>query len=161
APPGERDQIECVLGAGVARELGKRRNKPSLQVGDTFEMGDREWVVAGIVKSDGTSFGSEVWAKHDRVSKMFNKSGYTSLLVRVEDDDGPRVAADHAALFADHLKRRFSNPKVNALTEAEYYAKLNENNKFFLYAAVIVAAVMSLGGIFGVMNTMFAAVAQR
>ncbi|HEY1375559.1 MAG TPA: ABC transporter permease [Gemmataceae bacterium] len=161
AEPGVRDQIEAVLGAGVARELGKLRGKPSLALGDTFGLGDREWVVVGIVQSDGTSFGSEVWAKHDRVSKMFNKSGYSSLLVRVEDDGGPAAAAERAALFADHLKRRFSNPKVNALTEREYYAKLSENNRIFLFGAVGVAAVMALGGIFGVMNTMFAAVAQR
>jgi hypothetical protein len=161
ARPGDHDQIEAVLGAGVARELGKFQGKASLGLGDTFGLGDREWVVVGILKSDGTSFGSEVWAKHDRVSKMFNKSGYSSLLVRVEDDGGREVAAERARLFADHLKRRFSNPKVNALTETEYYAKLSENNKIFLYGAVLVAAVMALGGIFGVMNTMFAAVAQR
>jgi putative ABC transport system permease protein len=161
AKPGERDQIEGVLGAGVARELGKKQNKESLALGDTFGLGDREWVVVGIMKSDGTSFGSEVWAKHDRVSKMFNKVGYTSMLMRVEDDGGREVAAERAALFADHLKRRFSNPKVNALTETEYYAKLTENNKIFLYGAVLVAIVMALGGIFGVMNTMYAAVAQR
>ncbi len=161
AQPGDRDQIEAVLGAGVARELGKKQNKDSLALGDTFGLGDREWVVVGILKSDGTSFGSEVWAKHDRVSKMFNKSGYTSLLLRVQDDGGREVTAERAAMFADHLKRRFSNPKVNALTETEYYAKLSENNKIFLYGSVLVAVVMALGGIFGVMNTMFAAVAQR
>jgi hypothetical protein len=161
AKPGERDQIEAVLGAGVARELGKTQNRDTLLVGDTFGLGDREWVVVGILKSDGTSFGSEVWAKHDRVSKMFNKAGYSSLLVRVDDDGDRAAAAERAALFADHLKRRFSNPKVNALTEVEYYAKLSENNKIFLYGSVLVAVVMALGGIFGVMNTMFAAVAQR
>jgi putative ABC transport system permease protein len=31
----------------------------------------------------------------------------------------------------------------------------------FLYGAMIIAAVMALGGVFGVMNAMFAAVAQR
>jgi hypothetical protein len=165
ARPGDRDQIEAVLGPGVARELGKNQGKDTLGLGDVFMLGDREWVVVGIHKSDGTSFGSEVWAKHDRVSKMFNKLGYSSLLVRVEDD-GPasRVGSapgGPAALFADHLKKRFSNPKVNAITETEYYAKLSENNKVVLYGAIIVAAVMALGGIFGVMNTMFAAVAQR
>jgi putative ABC transport system permease protein len=161
AKPGERDQIEAVLGAGVARELGKKQNKETLAIGNTFSLGDRDWCVVGIMKSDGTSFGSEVWAKHDRVSKMFNKAGYTSLLLRVEDDGRREATAERAALFANHLKKRFSNPKVNALTETEYYAKLTENNKIFLYGAVIVAVVMALGGIFGVMNTMFAAVAQR
>jgi hypothetical protein len=161
ARPGDRDQIEAVLGPGIAGELGKQQGKESLRLGDTFGLGDREWVVVGIMKTDGTSFASEVWAKHDRVSKLFNKVGYTSLLLRVEDDGGADATAARAAAFADHLKRRFNNPKVNALTETEYYAKLSENNQVFLYGSIIVAVVMALGGIFGVMNTMFAAVAQR
>jgi hypothetical protein len=161
ARPGERDQIEAVLGAGVARELGKSRDVASLTIGDVFSLGDRDWVVVGIMNSDGTSFGSEVWGKQAIVSKMFNKNGYSSLLVRVEDDGGPKAAAARAQIFATHLRERFSNPKVNAQTETEYYAKLSENNKIFLYGTMIVAAVMALGGVFGVMNTMFAAVAQR
>jgi hypothetical protein len=161
ARPGDRDQIEAVLGAGVARELGTLQNKPTLVPGDTFGLGDREWVVAGVLKSDGTSFDSEVWAKHDRVSKMFNKTGYSSLLVRVRDDGGRDLTAERARQFAAHLRDRFSNPKVNAVTEVEYYAKLSENNKVFLWGSAIVAFVMALGGVFGVMNTMFAAVAQR
>src|SRR5205807_3200156 len=74
---------------------------------------------------------------------------------------GREAAAARAGVFATHLKERFSNPKVNAQTEIEYYAKLSENNRIFLYGTMIVAVVMALGGIFGVMNTMFAAVAQR
>src|SRR5207302_2267752 len=49
ASPGERDQIEVVLGAGVAREFGKTAGKPTLAVGDTFELVDRSWVVVGIM----------------------------------------------------------------------------------------------------------------
>jgi ABC-type lipoprotein release transport system permease subunit len=161
AKPGERDQIEAVLGAGVARELGALQDKPSLAIGDTFGLGDREWVVVGVLNSDGTSFGSEVWGKQAIVAKLFNKNGYSSLLVRVEDGGSREQTAARARVFAAHLKQRFSNPKVNAQPETEYYAKLSENNKIFLYGAMIIAAVMALGGVFGVMNAMFAAVAQR
>ena len=103
--------------------------------------------MVGIMNSDGTSFGSEVWSKHDRVSKLFNKVGYSSLLLRVEDDGGREATADRAAVFADHLKRRFNNPKVNAMTETEYYAKLSENNQMFLFGSILVAVVMALGGV--------------
>jgi hypothetical protein len=161
ASPGERDQIEAVLGAGVARELGKKRGRESLAPGDTFELGDRDWVIVGLLNSDGTSFGSEVWAKQSIVSKLFNKNGYSSLVLRVEDDGPREEVATRARAFATHLRDRFKNPKVNAQTEVEYYSKLSENNRIFLYGALAVAAVMALGGVFGVMNTMFAAVAQR
>jgi len=159
--PGVRDQIEAVIGTGLARTFGEARGKVALEPGDTFELGDRMWVVVGIMSADGTSFGSEVWSKQSIVGKMFNKNGYTTLVLRMEDD-GPRDdVAERARQFAFHLRERFSNPKVNAQTELEYYNKQSENNKLFLGGAIVVAAVMAIGGIFGVMNTMFAAIAQR
>ncbi len=45
--------------------------------------------------------------------------------------------------------------------ETEYYESLSQTNKQFSWATGFVAAVMSIGGIFGVMNTMFAAVSHR
>src|SRR5204862_1934942 len=70
AQPGERDQIEAVLGAGVARELGAKQGKPTLAVGDSFGLGDREWVVAGVMNSDGTTVGPERGGKQAIGSKM-------------------------------------------------------------------------------------------
>src|SRR5207237_2339865 len=64
-------------------------------------------------------------------------------------------------VFANHLKRRFSNPKVSPFTELEYFARLSDGNRVFLVLTLLVAAVMALGSLVGVMNTMFAAVAQR
>lgn len=161
AQAGERDQVESVLGAGVARELGKTAGKESLEPGDTFALADRTWVVVGIMNSDGTTFGSEVWAKQNLVAKLFNKNGYNSVVARIAGDGTRDQIANQAADMAYHLCNRFTNPKVNAQTELEYFSKQSETNKQFLYAIIGVAVIMALGGIFGVMNTMFAAIAQR
>jgi putative ABC transport system permease protein len=48
-----------------------------------------------------------------------------------------------------------------AQTEADYYSKMSETNKQFSRAIYFITAIMAIGGIFGVMNTMFAAVSQR
>ena len=48
-----------------------------------------------------------------------------------------------------------------ARTEVDYFDSLNATNQQFLYAIIGVAVFMAIGGIFGVMNTMFAAIAQR
>lgn len=161
AKPGERDQVEVVMGAGAAREFGTTAGKPTLAVGDTFQLSDRTWVVVGIMNSDGTTFGSELWARQNSVAKLFNKNGYNSMVIRV-DGDGPRdVLNARADAMAHHLRERFSNPKVNAQTETAYFEKQTETNKQFLYAIIFVAAVMAVGGVFGVMNTMFAAIAAR
>ena len=51
--------------------------------------------------------------------------------------------------------------KVNAMPEKDYYIKLTENLKTFQGSAIFIAMIMAVGGCFGLMNTMFAAVSQR
>jgi putative ABC transport system permease protein len=53
------------------------------------------------------------------------------------------------------------NAKLKAVPETEYYSSLGETNKQFLGSFLFVAVFMAIGGIFGVMNTMFAAISQR
>ncbi|MBX9628830.1 MAG: hypothetical protein K2X82_33860, partial [Gemmataceae bacterium] len=53
--------IPCVLGEGAAGTLGGDVGKPKLGPGDVFNLGDADWVVAGVMKSEGTTFGSEIW----------------------------------------------------------------------------------------------------
>src|SRR5437764_14546976 len=59
--PSAGKYIPCVIGEGVAGTLGPDVGKPRLGVGDTFSLGDREGVVLGVMKSEGTTFGSEIW----------------------------------------------------------------------------------------------------
>jgi len=149
------------MGAGAAREFGKMANKGPLVPGDEFELSDRTWIVVGVMNSDGTTFGSELWAKQDLVASYFNKKGYNSMSFRVDGAGSRDELNERAEAMAFHLANRFSNSKVAAQTELEYFSKQSETNKQFLYAIIFVAAVMAVGGVFGVMNTMFAAIAQR
>jgi ABC-type lipoprotein release transport system permease subunit len=144
APPA----VEAVLGEGIARAW-------RLSVGDVFEVGPRRWLVVGITRSAGTAFGSEVWAKRQLVGQLFGKdNAYTSLVLRTAD-------ASSARSVSDNLTRDYKRAALRALPENDYYAKLAAANQVFLGAAYAVAVVMAAGGVFGVMNTMFAAVSQR
>lgn|GEM_PF-1101419 len=148
-------EIECVLGEGIAAQLAEDTQKKMLEIGDTFEMSDRTWKVVGLIKSLGSTFGSEVWAKQSLVGPMFNKNSYSSIVIRTEPD-----TQEAATILAYHLRTRES-PKMNAITEIEYYSRLQETNKQFLYAILAVAVIMALGGVFGVMVAMFAAITRR
>ena len=159
----ERSVIEAVLGEGVARELSRDRtpeqraaaaNRDRLDTGDTFELAGRTWLVVGVLDSGSSTFNSEIWAKRSLVATLFGKDTYTSLVVRTQDDAAAKKLKDY---FANEYKR---NP-VQAEVETEYYASLSNTNKQFLYATVFLTIVISLGGVFGVMNTMFAAISQR
>ncbi len=246
--------VEVVLGNGIAGELGadrspaelaKAKNPERLDTGDIFHVGDREWVVSGVLQPSGSTYDSEVWAKQSLIGPMFGKSGCTTLVARtyvdkalVEDaiagklvkiveetiaPDPDLVAAaeargekppestvkvtetplvwlaeEHkkllqervAALPADNpeaevsldglpprtvkalrdaaatrLKKFFTTEyeksAVAPQVESEYFANLSSTNIQFLVAIAVVTCIMSLGGIFGVMNTMFATISQR
>ncbi|MFO0880461.1 MAG: FtsX-like permease family protein [Gemmataceae bacterium] len=146
--------IQAVIGSGLARELGPDAGKKALEVGDIFDLGPRKWIVTGILQSAGSTFDSEVWAKFQIVGELFGKQTYTTCVVRTES---PEVART----FAEDLKKNFTRPAISAQPETEYYANLNTTNQQFLQAIRIVVAIMGIGGVFGVMNTMFAAIAQR
>jgi ABC-type lipoprotein release transport system permease subunit len=158
-PAGVDDQsrIQCVLGEGMAGTLGEDFGKKRLAPGDTFTLGDMQWVVAGVMKSEGTTFGSEIWVKRfSRIYIPFGKEKYTTLVMRTEQD-----TREAARAMAWHISKRYTQTKLKAFAEPDYYAELTKTNNFFLTAVVIVAVVMAIGGVFGMMTTMFASIAQR
>ncbi len=152
--PDGTKAIQAVLGEGMARELGKDQNKPSLQPGDVFDLGPRKWVVTGVLKSSGSTFDSEIWAKQSRVGEMFGKPAYTTVVLRTAD-------AGTAKSVADDLTKNYKTPAVSAQTEMDYFEKLNNTNAQFLGTVIFIVIIMAVGGVFGVMNAMFAAVSQR
>ncbi len=162
-PDGGPPAIQAVLGEGVARELAADRTPEQqaaartphrLDVGEAFRIGDRTWVVTGIMKSSGTTFGSEIWAKQSLIGPLFGKSGYTTLLLRASN-------ADAARKLKDYLTNDYGKVAVNARIEREYYADMSETSRQFTWAIGFVTVIMAVGGVFGVMNTMFAAISQR
>jgi ABC-type lipoprotein release transport system permease subunit len=151
--PGRETLYEVVVGEAIAREFAADKGKEVLEPGDVLTIGPVNWVVIGIMKTAGSTFGSELWALAPRVQELFNKNTYTSITGRTRDPALAQVAAE--------LLKKNKSLAVTAQPEKEYYAKLTETNKQFLFAAIFVGAVMALGGLLGVMNTMFAAISQR
>jgi ABC-type antimicrobial peptide transport system permease subunit len=159
-PVTEKDKepetaVQAVLGEGVAKALGPDLNKPSLQVGDVFLLGPMKWKVVGILKSSGTIFGSEVWARRSYVGQRYGKA-YTisSVTIRAQS---PEAARQLTASLRDNFKKA----KLNPQTEIDYYSKQRSFLTVLLTAIIVLTIFMALGGIFGVMNTMFAAISQR
>lgn len=150
--------LPCVIGDGAAATLGPDLGKPRLGVGDTFSLGDREWIVTGVMKSGGTTFGSEVWTSVNNVVVQAAGKGnkYTTLVLRMSENT---EAASRAMAY--HLQNRYEQTKLKAYSEPAYYKELTKTNEAFLNWIVFLAIVMAVGGVFGVMNTMFASIAAR
>lgn len=146
--------IQAVIGEGLSRELGRDAGKRALEPGDVFELGPRKWIVTGVMDSSGSTFDSEVWTKFQLAGELFGKQTYTTCVLRTGDPE----AAE--ALAAD-LSANYKKPAVSAKPETEYYSQLNNTNQQFLGAILVIVVIMAIGGVFGVMNTMFAAINQR
>jgi putative ABC transport system permease protein len=163
AAPDAAPAVEVVLGSGIAREMARDRpdevratsqNPDRLEPGDTFSLNDRTWLVVGLLESSGSTYDSEVWAKQSLVGPMFGKSGYSSLVVRAA---GAPEAEELRTFFAE----QYTQAKLAPIVETKYFESLSGTNQQFLIATIVVAAFTAVGGVFGVMNTMFAAISQR
>jgi ABC-type lipoprotein release transport system permease subunit len=155
--------IQAVIGEGLARELGGDiAAKHRLEVGDVFELGQgressspKKWIVVGITKSEGTTFSSELWAKRANIGELYGKpSTISSISIRTGSEE-------EAKEFARYLREDFKDANLQTQTEIEYFAKLQGTNAQFTVAIGFFTVFMAIGGIFGVMNTMFAAISQR
>jgi putative ABC transport system permease protein len=157
----ERDgktYLACTIGEGVASTLGPDIGKSRLEVGDTFELGDDKWLVTGIMKTQGTTYGSEVWTGVNNTVVQGTGKGnkYTTLVLRMAENT---EAASRGMAY--YLQYRYDQVKLKAYSEPDYYKELTKTNEQFLFCIVMLAVVMAVGGVFGVMNTMFASIAAR
>lgn len=138
----------------VGRYFGFIKPTAPLAVGDTFRLNDRTWYITGIMRSSGSTFDSELWGKRSLLGPIFGKETHSTLVARTAD-------AAQARVVKDYFNKDYSKSAVAAQVETDYFASLSETNKQFLFAIGFVTIFMSIGGVFGVMNTMFAAISQR
>ncbi|CAN5298487.1 hypothetical protein BH10PLA2_BH10PLA2_38600 [soil metagenome] len=108
--------VQAVLGEGIAGILGKDLGKPTLVVGDQFELGARQWVVTGIMKTSGSMFGSEIWAKRSVVGPLFGKNQITCMVVRTADEQAAKTLSDDLSRNFICLLRRKDCRKRNYVT---------------------------------------------
>ena len=85
---------------------------------------------------------------------MFGKDNVTTLVLATAD-------AGKAVELRDFLKEKYSKSNIAPQVEKDYYASLSETSQQFLVAIIVITCIMSAGGVFGVMNTMFAAISNR
>jgi ABC-type antimicrobial peptide transport system permease subunit len=152
---GQDTAPEAVIGHGVARRLGLDLGKEIIEPGDLIQLGPRKWIVCGVMKDSNSTFNSEIWTRDQPIQEYFGRNNsYTSYSLRTENEA-------MANLAVRLLKEFRSERNVQPFTELSYYAKLSETSQQFSGAVYFIAMIMALGGVLGIMNTMFAAISQR
>jgi putative ABC transport system permease protein len=123
-------------------------------LGSDVKFGSATWKVVGIFTADDASFESEVWGDVDLMMPAFQRNGYQSTTVKLVDPSA--FESFQSAVAAD--------PRLDlkAYPERDYYESQSETTGTLMRIfAVFVTTILSIGAVFGAMNTMYAAVAYR
>ncbi len=138
--------------------VGKNASKTyeGLTVGNTVNFGGGHWKVVGVFDAGGSSFDSEVWCDARILNEVLKRPDniFQSATVHLTSP----AAFD---TFKDSIT---SDPQLNLEVEreVEYYAKQSSAmTRLITVLGGLVAAIMAIGAIFGALNTMYSAVAER
>jgi putative ABC transport system permease protein len=127
-----------------------------LDLGDEVKFGGGTWKVVGVFDAGGSAFDSELWCDAAVLNQVYKRPEniYQSLTVHLTSPAAmPR--------FKDALT---SDPRlsVEVENEREYYEKNSRNlTAMITVLGSLVAFVMGIGAVFGALNTMYSAVAER
>jgi putative ABC transport system permease protein len=127
-----------------------------LQLGNTVRFGGGQWQIVGEFDSGGTAFDSELWCDVGILSQVYHRpqNVFSSIAVRL-------TSPDALSRFKDALT---ADPRLTlqAERETDYYDKQSRVlTTLITVLGSIVAAVMGIGAVFGALNTMYSAVAER
>jgi putative ABC transport system permease protein len=127
-----------------------------LTLGSTIWLGSARWQVVGIFDAGGSAFDSEVWGDAHLLNGAYKRPDTFSQSVTVH-------LTSPAALqqLKDSLT---SDPRLNVdvTREIDYYAKQSTRmTTLITRLGGFVALIMAIGAVFGALNTMYSAVAER
>ena len=147
----EPGRNEVIVGAGAAREFS------SLNLGDSFSIGQNDWEVVGIFTSGGGIAESEIWTDASILQSAYRRgSGFQSVRLRLSDGEEATFQA-----FKDSLT---SDPRLNVkvIRQSEYYSEQSALvTNLITVLGGLIAFLMGLGATFGALNTMYSSVSNR
>lgn len=139
---------EVIVGKSLTRRIEGTRP------GDTMRFAGRDWNVVGTFEADGSSWESEIWGDAELLLPAFDRQGYQSITFRLSDPSA----------FSEVKDRLERDPQleVQVEREREYYRRQSTAVVTLLRTlSVFIGVIMSVGAVFGALNTMYAAVASR
>jgi putative ABC transport system permease protein len=127
-----------------------------LTLGNTIGLGSVHWKIVGIFDAGGSSFDSDVWGDAHLIGPAFNRPDiyFQSITVHLTSPSALQQLKDAAT----------SDPRLNVdvTREIDYYSKQSSRlTTLITRLGGLVATVMAIGAVFGALNTMYSAVAER
>ena len=156
-----RPQVRLVEGRmfrpGTAEIIAGRSVADGFQgagLGETLRFASRDWTIVGVFDASHTAFDSEIWGDAEQMLQAFRRTGYSSLLFRLNDPndfDAVKAAIENDPRLTLEAKR-----------ERRFYAEQSEAlSKFIRYLGTSISIIFSIGAVIGAAITMYASVASR
>ena len=141
---------ELIVGKNASRTY------EGLTIGNTVNFGGGRWKVVGIFDAGGSAFDSEVWCDGRILNEVLKRPDnlFQSATVHLASP----------ASFQEFKDSVTADPRLNVdvIREIDYYAKQSTRmTRLITVLGGLVAAIMAIGAIFGALNTMYSAVAER
>ena len=141
---------ELVVGKNASRTYA------GLTVGNSVSFGGGRWQVVGVFDAGGSSFDSEVWCDAHILSQVLKRPDniFQSATIHLTSP----------AAFQQFKDAVTADPRMNVdvWREIDYSAKQSTTmTRLITVLGGFVAAIMAIGAIFGALNTMYSAVAER
>jgi putative ABC transport system permease protein len=141
---------EAVVGKNAANAYA------GLEVGSPITIAGRDWNLVGRFDAADSALDSEVWCDATLLSQAFQRpvGVFSSVTARLLDET--RLEAFASAISGD--------PRMTSQVDREttYYEKSSQQlTLLILGIGVPVVIIMAVGSIFGALNTMYTAVAER
>jgi putative ABC transport system permease protein len=140
---------EIIVGRAASRQF------EGLTTGSSVRWGEASWNVVGLFDANGSVAESEIWCDSKVLQPVYRRgNSYQSVYVRLTSPDAFQT-------FKDSLT---TNPRlhVSVIREPDYYAQQSQVMQTIIRSIGFgIAALMGLGAIFGALNTMYSAVANR
>jgi len=141
---------ELVVGRNAASSYA------GFDVGNRLKFGGGTWEVVGIFDAGGSAFDSEAWCDANVLNQTYQRPQniFQSMTVRLESP----------AAFATLKDGITTDPRLTLSVDGEqsYYGKQSASmTRLITILGSLVAFVMAIGAVFGALNTMYSAVAER
>jgi len=143
-------QYELLAGKLAATKMGLPSER--LSVGKKIWFDNREWTISGRFEAPGTVMEAELWCNLPDLQLAAKRNNLSCVVLTLDT----ATIGDIEVFAAQRL-----DLELAAMWEADYYGKLLEFYRPIKTIVWITALLIAMGGLFGGLNTMYAAFAAR
>ncbi len=134
--------------------IKKAGSIPGGAIGQTIRFGGRDWTVTCHFSAGGSAFESEIWGENEQFMPVFRGQAFQSVSFRLKDP----AAWEEAERALEEDKRL----TVDAYRESQFYMDQSALlGSILKILAILITSIMAIGAVFGAVNTMYTAVADR